>query len=410
MSDRLKALREQRGVIVTSMRALTDKAEAEKRDLSAEEVGQHLTLWNESEAKRTQIEIEERTLDAERQDASRRAEAEDARRAREGGGGAADGGAELRMSAFRKYFLTGLRGLTPEESRALQVTPDTSGGYLLAPQEFVATLIKTLDNLVFVRGLSTVLQAVNANGLGAPSLDNDPADIDWTTELLTGSEDSTMSFGKRELKPNPMAKLIKVSKQLLRTAAMPVDEIVRQRIAYKVAVTQEKAYLTGSGNNQPLGVFTASNDGISTGRDFSTNNTTTTVTFDGLIGAKWSLKAAYWSRAQWIFHRDVGAQISKLKDGEGQYIWRESARAGEPDMLLGRPINISEYAPNTFTTGLYVGIIGDFSHYWIADLLDLQIQQLVELYAATNQDGYICRYEGDGMPVLEEAFARVKLA
>lgn len=79
-------------------------------------------------------------------------------------------------------------------------------------------------------------------------------------------------------------------------------------------------------------------------------------------------------------------------------------------MLLGSPFNMSEYAPNTFTTGQYVGIFGDFSNYWIADALDMQVQRLVELYAATNQTGLIGRMETDGMPVLAEAFARVKLA
>ena len=74
------------------------------------------------------------------------------------------------------------------------------------------------------------------------------------------------------------------------------------------------------------------------------------------------------------------------------------------------PIFMSEYAPNTFTTGLYVGILGDFSNYWIADALNMQIQKLVELYAATNQDGFISRMESDGMPVVSEAFVRVKLA
>ena len=79
-------------------------------------------------------------------------------------------------------------------------------------------------------------------------------------------------------------------------------------------------------------------------------------------------------------------------------------------MLLGRPMVMSEYAPNTFTTGLYVGMFADFSHYWIADSLALQIRRLNELFALTNQIGIIGRLESDGMPVLAEAFARVKLA
>jgi len=131
---------------------------------------------------------------------------------------------------------------------------------------------------------------------------------------------------------------------------------------------------------------------------------------DGLISAKYALKGAYWNKADWIFHRDVLAIVSKLKDGEGQYMWRQSVLAGEPDTLLGRPVLMSEYAPNTLTTGQYVGIIGDFSNYWIADALDFQVQRLVELYAETDQTGFIGRLECDGMPVLAEAFARVKLA
>jgi hypothetical protein len=38
------------------------------------------------------------------------------------------------------------------------------------------------------------------------------------------------------------------------------------------------------------------------------------------------------------------------------------------------------------------------------------VQRLNELYAETNQVGFIGRLETDGMPVLEEAFVRVTLA
>jgi HK97 family phage major capsid protein len=188
------------------------------------------------------------------------------------------------------------------------------------------------------------------------------------------------------------------------------ERIVMDRLAYKFGVTQEKGFLTGTGVNQALGIFTASNDGITTARDVSTGNTTTSVTFDGLTNAKYSLKGQYWSRSDWMFHRDVLSQVAKLKDGEGQYLWRESVRDGEPDRLLGRPVMMSEFCPNTLTTGQYVGILGDFSNYWIVDALDLQIKRLNELYAETDQVGFIGRLSTDGMPVLAESFARVKLA
>jgi HK97 family phage major capsid protein len=226
-----------------------------------------------------------------------------------------------------------------------------------------------------------------------------------------------MSFGKRELHPRPLAKRIKISRKLL--SRLPGAEgLVTQRLAYKFAVSEEKAFLTGTGANGPLGVFTASSYGISTGRDVSSGNTSTAITMDGLINALYSLKAQYQTSptTAWLFHRDAVKMIRKLRDdsgasaGTGQYLWQPSTQVGEPDTLLGLPVFTSEYAPNTFTTGLYVGLVGDFSNYWIADADTFSVQRLVELYAEANQVGLIGRKETDGMPVLEEAFARVTLA
>ena len=79
-------------------------------------------------------------------------------------------------------------------------------------------------------------------------------------------------------------------------------------------------------------------------------------------------------------------------------------------MLLGLPVDETEYAPNTFTTGLYVGALCCWEYYWIADLMGMEIQRLNELYAATSQIGFIGRLYTDAAPVLGEAFVRVKLA
>jgi HK97 family phage major capsid protein len=175
-------------------------------------------------------------------------------------------------------------------------------------------------------------------------------------------------------------------------------------------VTAEATGMTGTGAGQPLGLFVASNDGIPTTRDVATGNTQTAMTFDGLINAKYSVKSQYWRNASWIMHRDGAKMLRKIKDGDGQYIWHPSLQAGEPDMLLDRPLLMSEYAPNTFTAGLYVGIFGDLKFYKWAIALDMEMQRLLELYAATSQVGFVGRMEIDGMPALAEAFARVTLA
>ena len=293
---------------------------------------------------------------------------------------------------------------------ALEQGTDTSGGYLVPPMEFVTALIKKIDDLVWIRSRATIHTLTQAKSLGAVSLDTDPDDAEWTQEVGTVPEDTAMKFGKRELSPNLLSKLIKVSMRLLDTGVISVEQLIIERMAYKFSITEEKHYLTGSGAKQPLGLFTASADGISTNRDVSENMTTTAITGDGLINVKYSLKGQYWNQAEWLFHRDAMKQIVKLKDSQNRYLFLESLRAGDPDQLLGRPIMMSEYVPNTFTTGLYVGMFGDFSKYWIVDALSMTMQRLVEKYAENNQIGFIGRKETDGMPVLEEAFARVTLA
>lgn len=322
-------------------------------------------------------------------------------------GGAEDELRRKQMDQFRSYLTSGQAG---PELRALSAGVQTEGGFLVAPMQFVSELIKDIDRVTHIRQLARVFTVSNAISLGAPVLDTDPADADWTTELASGSLDTAMNFGQRTLTPSPAAKRVKISKKLLAASVIPVDSLVRERLAYKFGITQEKAFMTGNGASKPLGVMFASNQGIDTSRDVSTGNTTTSMGVDGLINALESLEDGYQQNATWIFHRDGVKQIRQLKDSYGQYLLQPRISETLPETILGKPYRRSEYMPNTFTTGLYVGIIGDFSHYWIADSLSMQIQRLVELYAESNQDGYIARMECDGMPVLAKAFARVKLA
>jgi HK97 family phage major capsid protein len=320
-----------------------------------------------------------------------------------------DAAKELRAAAHRSYFANGERGMNADEHRALQADNDTGGGYTI-PDDFVATLIQAVDNTTFMRSISTIHSLAYGANLGMPSLDTDMSAATWTPEITSATEDTSLAFGRRELSTNQLAKLVKVSRPLLRSSAINMEALIMERLGYQFGVTAENVYLNGTGASQPLGVFTASDNGISTTYDISSGNTTTAITFNGLKTAKYDLKAQYWAGSSWIFHRDAVESISKIKDGDGQYIWQASVTGGDPDMLLGFPMLLSEYAPNTFTTGLYVGILGDFSFYHIAESLGLTVQRLEELYAATNQVGFIGRQEIDGMPVLGEAFRRVTLA
>lgn len=413
--NKIIELRTKRAAAVKSARDLVSKVEGEKRSMTAEDTAQFDRIMAEVETLRQEIEREEKVAALEVElaataglRAAGKTPPEETLPLEEGETPEKKRAKEV-SAAFRSYLCRGFSGLGQEESRTLQATIDPQGGYVVAPQHFVRELIQAVDDMVFIRRAATKHTVERAETLGVPSLDTDLLDADWTAELATGALDTALRIGKRELAPVPLAKRVRMSNRLLRQATIDVEALVRSRLAYRFAVTEERAFLTGNGTNQPLGLFTASAQGISTGRD-TVAGTATDLTFDGLIRCKYALKQQYHNRAAWLMHRSGVERIAILKDAQGQYLWRESVRAGEPDRLLGFPVHTSEFVPATFTTGQYVAMLGDFSFYWIVDALNTQVQRLTELYAESNEVGFIARRELDGMPVLEEAFVRGRLA
>lgn len=406
-------VKQERARHVAAMREIQNRSEAEKRaSLTSDEQAQ----WDRAFAEADRLQKQATQLEEADTRAAKLAAFETELRAAPAGqleapAGGGDKSSLERRAAFRKYLLNGTDGLDGSERRALQGDLPASGGYLEAPPEQLASLLKFLDDALVVVGLANVFQITTRTGGFAPQLTADPADAEWTSELgIGGSADTAMAFGKRELRAKPLAKSIKVSRDLL-SSVPSVEAVVMERLAYKHAVALEKALLTGSGAGQPLGVFTASDDGIPTSRDVSTDNTTTAVTVDGLLNAIYSVAPQYRRSPKFglLGHRDFYKMVAKLKDGEGQYLWEPSVKLGQPDVFKGVPCYESEFAPSTFTTGLYVGLVGDFSYYWLVRWMGAEIQRLNELYAGTNQIGFIGRLHADGAPVLSQAFARVKL-
>lgn len=408
MKKKIKELLEQRAKLIGDARKVVDTAEGENRNLSTEENTKYDKMFSDAEALGKRARRMEDQLRAEEELGQQHGQEE--RNQPEGERRDVDHKKEERQAAWVKWLSEGRSALTDVEYRNLQADSDPAGGFVVPPQTFVADLIKFVDDLVFIRRLARKTTLTNAASMGFPELTNDISDGDWTSEIATGTEDSAMDFGKREFKPHPLAKRIKISNKLIRLGAIGVEQLTRERLGFKFAVTEEKAFLTGDGQGKPLGVFTQSDQGISSARNISTGNTTTAITIDGLFEAKYALKQQYWRNAQWLFHRDGVKQISKLKDADGRPLWQPSIQVGQPDLLLNFPVNMSEFSPNTFTAGLFVGMLADWSQYWIVDALDMTIQRLVELYAETNQIGLIGRMELDGAPILEEAYARVTLA
>ncbi len=423
MEKKRKELTEKLGRLVNESRVLIDEAEKEERSFTSEEdqtylrIDKEISDIEEEIAREDRLEkqqsredyLESRDREPLLDDPNREPGSIDSRD---------QDGDPRKTREYRSAFMSWVRGgegaLNQYQQRALSQGSDPGGGYTVPLEEFVRELIQKLDDTMPLRTLARGFQLVEAKSLGAPRLDTDPADADWTSEIATITEDTAMAFGKRELVPNPLAKLIKVSNKLLENSALPMDSIIQERISQKVFMPLETAYMTGSGSSQPLGLFTADADGISTSRDVDIGDTSGGITgftsADKFITAAHTLRVPYWSNARWLFNRLILAALRKLKDGSSNnYLWQPGLAGGAPATFLDFPYVLSEFAPGTIGVGAYVAVLGDFNFYWYVDALNIRLQRLVELYAVNNQTGFIVRGEFDGMPVMEDAFVRCVL-
>ena len=97
------------------------------------------------------------------------------------------------------------------------------------------------------------------------------------------------------------------------------------------------------------------------------------------------------------------AQIRKLKDNNGAYIWQPSYQANEPDRILGYAVHTSAYAPENAIA------FGDYSYYNIGDRGTRSFKQLNELFAGNGMIGFVAKERVDGKLILPEAVQILKL-
>ena len=392
-----------RAQLIAEMREMNEKLLSEKRDFTAEEK----KLYDEKD--KEMRELSAQIMAEERQAALAGFATDLPQPEADEGRSASDNEAK---EEFRKFLMG--------EKRDLNVgTSGSQGnGYALAPQEFSDEVIAAIEKDTQLYKIVDKVPVSGAGSLGLPYESADASDASWTNEVPDDeiSGDATWAFGKRELIPTDLVKLVKVSKKMLATSAIPIDQLVRNKLAYKFMSAFEKGILVGTGSGQPLGVFTASANGVPTTRDVTSDRSAFTKASgmpccaDDLIKMKMKLRPGYRKNAVWVMHTDILKSIMLLKDNDGQYMWRPGLRDGEPDTILGMPVIESEFAPNTVGTNLYVAVLGDFKDYYkFAYWKNVDIQVLVEQFALKNCIGYLGHTLADGMPVLGEAFARLKV-
>jgi HK97 family phage major capsid protein len=299
-------------------------------------------------------------------------------------------------NAYKKSFWNVMRNKHSNTQilNALQEGTDSEGGFLV-PDEFEHTLIESLEEENIFRKLAHVI--TTSTGDRKIPVVASKGSASWVDEEGT-INDSDDAFTQVSIGAYKLGTLIKVSNELLNDSVFNLEAYISKEFGRRIGTKEEDAFFNGNGVGKPVGIFNATG-GAQTG---ITTASATEIKADEIIDLFYSLKASYRKKAVWIVNDSTIKAIRKLKDANGNYLWQPALTSGTPDTLLGRPVYTSSYVP-TIAAGAKTIAFGDFSYYWIADRQGRNFKKLSELYAATDQTGFVATQRVDGKLILPEA-------
>ena len=358
MSDEIRELIEQQGKAFEEFKKSNDER------LAALEKGE---ARSELEEKTDRINDELGRLSA--------AVDELAKKANRPGAPGAEGDEALQAehkSAWLKWVRKGDdAGLADIERKAMNVGTPADGGYAVPIQQD-RDIMRLLTDLSPMRQVCRVMtvgtedyrKLVNLGGTASGwvgETDARPATAGPTLAQLKPS------FG--ELYANP-----EVTQKALDDIFFNVEGELSQDISESFAVLEGKAFLSGTGTNQPVGLLTAKTSAeADSARAFGTVQHIATGVADNfpakdpadiLIDLIYSMKAGYRTGAQFMVNSMTLATMRKWKDGDGNYIWQPAMQNGQPGSIFGYGYVTNEDMPSA-GAGAFPVVFGNFQQAYV---------------------------------------------
>ncbi|WP_432322917.1 phage major capsid protein [Yersinia enterocolitica] len=345
---KLLELRQKKAELATQMRSLLTKAEDEKRSLTPEEATQFDEIRAQADALVTDITRYESLADEERTQGGKAKPVDD--------------GKKVTNDELRHYIMTG-------ETRMLSTTVNESGGYSVIP-ELDSEIMRMLADESEMRQICTVKTTKSNEYKKLVSVGGAAAGRGAEGEART--ETATPKLEEVSIKLNPIYAYPKTTQEILDFSDVDIMGWLTEEISDTFIETEETDLVNGDGTKKAKGFLSypraATGDRV---RPFGTLEKMVAAgdapTADELIDLVFKLRRRYRKNAVWVMNSNSAAMLQKIKNGNGDYIWRDRLQAGDPDMLLGHPVRYLENMPDA-EPGKPVIAIGDFKRgYFIVD-------------------------------------------
>ena len=256
-------------------------------------------------------------------------------------------------SAEVKGFVNGyLRQGRETEMKSLSGVIPADGGYAV-PREIDAMIAARLKAISPIRSIAQVVQTGTSGYRKLVNIGGTTSG--WVSETANRPLTTTPSFAEivppyGELYANPAA-----SQGMLDDVGFDLESWLADEIAMEFARAEGAAFVTGTGINQPAGFLTGATalTGDAT-RPFGTlqhivtGNASTLGTSPELklIDLVHAVKSGHRQGATWVMNSTTLAEVRKLKDSTGAFLWQPGLVESQPDRLLGYPVVEAQDMPD----------------------------------------------------------------
>jgi HK97 family phage major capsid protein len=365
MSEILSNAVEQRQKLWHEAKAVLDTAEAEKRELTAEEQGKFETLSAELDKRAAFIETARKMAEREER-AAAVAEGFTVPSAKTAVD--ADNIRAIARGEVRSFEFAEKRDLAPATSGA--PVPTSFYNQVIMKAKYVGPMLTT----------STILNTASGEPLQIPSVSAySTGSLTAAGSVLSENDPSFNSFVT--LQSWKYGGVIRVARELLEDTGVDLLGFLADEIGIGLGSSVNAALTTGTGTTQPLGISTAAGSGITGGTGVSG-----AFTADNLIDLVYSLDTAARRRPGAGFQMNSAsiAAVRKLKDNYGRYIFEPALSADKYDLLLGYNIyeNPDLASP---ATGAKSVLFGDLASYYVRQVGGIRLDRSDDFAFANDQ-------------------------
>lgn len=200
--------------------------------------------------------------------------------------------------------------------------------------------------------------------------------------------------------------LVVVTDEALYDTAQNLEQFIVNEAGRALGELEENKFLNGTGTTEPDGLLTLTSFA---GVSISSGSTATSsvVTHQDLVDTFYGMRTAYRRNSSWVLNSSTVAKVRGMKDDNGYPIW-VPATNGENDLLFGRPVLISDFAP-TYAASTIVGGLVDFSNIVIGDRMRVEVKKLNETYALNGKVGWRFTHRSDIKPMSPYAVHLLKI-